>query len=402
MAEAALDRTDTLWQPRRHIPQLDGVRGFAILTVTLYRFSKEIPTDGWPGKALHSTLSLGDRGVDLFFVLSGFLITGILLDAKGQRGYFTNFLARRSLRIFPLYFAALFLCLVACNWVPAYRGMFAQAEANQFYLWSYLTNVKMSFDNAWSFGYMDHFWSLSVEEHFYLAWPLVLFFCCRSTAFKLACGLAVCSAVARIGFAAVSRNGLAPDVLTIFRCDALLIGAILAMQIRSPRGLAPLKWWALALLPVCLAVGVASSVLDKRLFTVPHTVWALMWACLLVWLLQGRESSVLARCFNLSALRTLGKYSYAIYVFQSPLIPIVAAVCSVSIMTSLTGSAIVGNLVYIAAMFTLSYGAALLSWHVLEKHCLKLKDLFPTHRPPSTGHTPSSFVPRPRAPWFPV
>lgn len=388
--ETTPDRSAALWQPRRHIPQLDGVRGLAILIVTLYRFSKEIPTDGWIGKALHSTLALGDRGVDLFLVLSGFLITGILIDAKGSQGYFTNFLARRSLRIFPLYFAALFLCLVASNWIPAFRGMFAQAESNQFYLWSYLTNVKMSFDNAWSFGYLDHFWSLSVEEHFYLVWPLALFFCCRGTAFKLACGLAAASAVARIVFASVSHNGLAPDVLTVFRCDALLMGAILAMQIRSPRGLAPLKWWALTLLPLCLAVGVAASVLDKRLFTIPHTLWPLMWSCLLVWLLQGRASSLLARCFNLSGLRVLGKYSYAIYVFQSPLISVVATVVSVPILTSLTGNAIVGNLVYITAMFTLTYGAALLSWHVLEKHCLKLKDLFPTHKPPPTGHSQNS------------
>lgn len=360
------------------------------MIVTLYRFAKEIPTDGWLGRVLHASFALGDRGVDLFFVLSGFLITGILIDAQGSPRYFTNFLARRSLRIFPLYFAALFLCLMASNWVPAFRGMFAQAEASQFYLWSYLTNVKMSLDNAWSFGYMDHFWSLAVEEHFYLAWPLALFWCCRRTAFKLACGLAVASAVARVGFASFSNNGLAPDVLTVFRCDALLLGAMLAMQIRSPRGLAPFKWWALGLLPLCLVVGVAASLFDKRLFTVPHSLWAVMWACVLVWLLQGRPCSLLARCFNLNGLRTLGKYSYAIYVFQSPLIPIVAAVCSVPILTDWTGNALLGNLMYIAAMFTLTYGAALLSWHGLEKHCLKLKELFPTHRPPpaSPAQTP--------------
>ena len=378
-------RSARLWQPGRHIPQLDGVRGLAILVVTLYRFSKEIPTDGWLGKALHSAFALGDRGVDLFFVLSGFLITGILLDAQGSQRYFSNFIARRSLRIFPLYFAALFLCLVASNWVPAFRGMFAQAEANQIYLWSYLTNVKMTVDNAWSFGYLDHLWSLAVEEHFYLIWPLALYFCSRGTAFKLACGLAICSAAARISFARYGSNGVAPDVLTVFRCDALLLGGALAMQIRSPQGLAPLRWWAKAILPVCLVVCVSSSVLDKRLFTVPHTLWALLWACVLVELLQSRESGLWARCFNLSGLRTLGRYSYAIYVFQSPLIPLVAAVCSVPILTGWTGNAIVGNLLYIAAMFTLTYGAALLSWHLLEKHCLKLKDLFPSHKPPPTN-----------------
>lgn len=397
MPESPPDRSPSLWQPQSHIPQLDGVRGLAILVVTLYRFSKEFPTDSWLGQSLSSFFALGDRGVDLFFVLSGFLITGILVDAKGSRHYFTSFLARRSLRIFPLYFAALFLFLVASQWVPAFRGMFALADENQFYLWTYLTNIKMSIDGAWSFGYLDHFWSLAVEEHFYLIWPLALFFCSRTTALKLACILAASSAVYRMVFATFSDNGLAPAVLTLFRCDALLIGAMLALQIRSPRGLAPIQRWTLAVFPVCLAIGVAASIYDKRLFTLPNTLWPLMWACVLVWLLQGRENRLLARFFNLSALRKLGKFSYAMYVFQSPLIPIVGVVCSVPILTSLTGDAVVGNLVYMSAMFGLTYGAALLSWYMLEKHCLQLKDWFPTHKPPAEPSTHSATPPSVRS-----
>lgn len=368
-----------LWKPRHHISQLDGVRGLAILIVTLYRFSKEIPTDSWLGQTLHTVFALGDRGVDLFFVLSGFLITGILVDAKGSRHYFTSFLARRSLRIFPLYFVALFLCLIAVNWVPAYRGMFNSADSSQFYLWTYLTNIKMSFEGAWCFGYLDHFWSLAVEEHFYLIWPLALFLCTRGTALKLAAAIAVVCGVSRVCFAAISDNGVAPDVLTLFRCDALLIGSMLALQIRSPQGLAPLRNWTFVIFPVCLAFGLATEIMDKRLFTIAHTLWPLLWASVLVWLLSGHEQHLLARFFNLSGLRKLGTVSYAMYVFQSPLIPIVGSVCSVPIWVELTGNAIGGNLVYMALMFALSYAAALLSWYGLEQHCLKLKKWFPTN-----------------------
>ncbi len=381
-----------VWQPRCHISQLDGVRGLAILIVTLYRFSKEIPTDSWLGKALHTSFMLGDRGVDLFFVLSGFLITGILVDSKGSQHYFKNFLARRSLRIFPLYFVALFLFLVAANWVPAYRGMFALADTNQFYLWTYLSNFKMSYDGAWCFGYLDHFWSLAVEEHFYLVWPLALFLCSRGTALKLAALLAVVSGLSRIIFAAVSDNGLAPHVLTLFRCDALLIGAMLALQIRSPQGLAPLRKWTVAVFPVCLAIGLAAEILDKRIFTITHTLWPLLWACVLVWLLTGNQQRWLSKFFNLSGLRKLGGVSYAMYVFQSPLIPIVGATCSVPILVELTGNAIAANLIYIAIMFTLSYAAALLSWHLLEQHCLKLKKWFPNH--PTTSKPEPVTTPR--------
>src|SRR4051795_6527498 len=92
--------------PRGHIPALDAIRGLAIVAVTLYRFGGG--GDGAARAVDHPWLiELGQRGVDLFFVLSGFLITGILFEAKGKEHYFRNFYLRRALRIFPLYYAAL-------------------------------------------------------------------------------------------------------------------------------------------------------------------------------------------------------------------------------------------------------------------------------------------------------
>jgi peptidoglycan/LPS O-acetylase OafA/YrhL len=327
-----------VWQLGAHIPQLDGVRGLAILIVTLYRFSKEMPTDSWIGQTLHMTFMLGDRGVDLFFVLSGFLITGILVDAKGNTNYLSSFLARRSLRIFPLYFSALFLFLIATNWLPPYRHIFADAHNNQLFLWTYLTNVKMSVDNAWCFGYLDHFWSLAVEEHFYLVWPFVLLLCSRGFALRLACIVAAVSGGSRIAFATISDNGLAPDVLTIFRCDALLIGSIVALQIRNPGGLQSIKKWTYLVAPMCLGLGLGFAILDKRVFTLGHSLWPIFWACILIWLLTASTHQWSARFFDLAPLRKLGKYSYAMYVFQSPLIPITAAVLSVPIMVELLGN----------------------------------------------------------------
>jgi peptidoglycan/LPS O-acetylase OafA/YrhL len=158
-----------------HIPELDGVRGFAILAVTLYRFSRDIPTDTRLGAVLHDGLTLGSRGVELFFVLSGFLITGVLLDAKSSPHRYRNFFARRSLRIFPLYFTALGLFVVILPWVLGSRAPFRQATEQQFYLWTYLSNIRMSWMGEWNFGRLDHFWSLAVEEHFYLIWPWIIF-----------------------------------------------------------------------------------------------------------------------------------------------------------------------------------------------------------------------------------
>ena len=108
----------TAWEHERpwlrgHMPALDGIRGLAILSVTIFRFAGEGPTDeSFFGKIFFKFAGQGFRGVDLFFVLSGFLITGILYDAKGSSRYFRNFYIRRSLRIFPLYYGVLSVVLL--------------------------------------------------------------------------------------------------------------------------------------------------------------------------------------------------------------------------------------------------------------------------------------------------
>lgn len=370
--------SSTLWKRGAHISQLDGVRGLAILIVTIYRFSKEIPTDSTVGKFLHAVFALGDRGVDLFFVLSGFLITGILVDAKGNSRYFTNFFARRSLRIFPLYFLSLMMLLAISNWSLAFRGAFDQAASNQIFLWTYLTNVKMSLEGAWCFGYLDHFWSLAVEEHFYFLWPVVIFFCTTKNALRLAILLAATSAASRTLFAAVSSNGVAPDVLSIFRFDALLIGSSLALVARQPGGLKILKKPVVVLIPICIIAGLVLSIAEKRVFAVGHTIWPVIWAGMLVWLLTSKSNGGIRKFFDAPVLRKLGKYSYALYVFQSPLIPLTAGVISASSIATWTGNSVVAHLIYVATMSLLSFGAALLSWHFVEKHFLGLKRFFPS------------------------
>lgn len=162
------------WSPNSHCLALDGIRGLAILAVTLYRLCKELDPEAHPVLAIIRRFApVGERGVDLFFVLSGFLITGILLRTKSQPHYFRNFMARRVLRIFPLYFLSLVLgILVIPNLLNT--NSFDLASREQFYLWTYTSNFRMAWLNEWCFGAFDHFWSLAVEEHFYLIWPAVV------------------------------------------------------------------------------------------------------------------------------------------------------------------------------------------------------------------------------------
>src|SRR5438445_1418758 len=181
-------------------------------------------------------------GVDRFFVLSGFLITGILYDAKESNHYFRNFYVRRVLRIFPLYYGALIIFLVVLPWLrpgnPAVQSMTRDAV----WYWTYLSNVRIA-HNGGDFGAIGHFWSLAIEEQFYLIWPVVVL-ALRRRQLQACCLACVIGALfVRVGLN-VAGNETAAFVLTPARIDALAVGAYLALSARGPAGLNPTSRWA--------------------------------------------------------------------------------------------------------------------------------------------------------------
>jgi peptidoglycan/LPS O-acetylase OafA/YrhL len=214
--------------PRHHILELDGFRAIAILWVLLLHF-----VYGWapiPPAALSrmprvvvGAISHGWLGVDLFFILSGFLITGILLDARGKPNYFRNFYARRALRILPLYLVCIVVMALAYRRQTAYFGLSLLFMAN--------------FAHYFRVG-IPHgpgvFWSLAVEEHFYLLWPLLVRFLRRSRLFGLTLALVLGTPILR-GYCAHMGMDMVREiyVYSFFRFDGLALGAILAMWARS-------------------------------------------------------------------------------------------------------------------------------------------------------------------------
>lgn len=364
-----------------HIPALDGVRGLAILAVIIYRFGlrgdfylSTDPTDQLPQWAIHALL-LGQRGVDLFFVLSGFLITGILFDAKGESNFFRHFYTRRVLRILPLYYASLvlFLLVLPC-FLSTSQFPTKHAVEDQHWLWLHAANLSFLFRGDWSLGRLDHFWSLAIEEHFYFVWPVVIFLCTRQTALWT-CGLGILGTmIARIAWLNAGGSDIAVETLTVFRIDGLLAGAWLALAVRGPGGIAALakpSRWTFVVTAILLAPMLLTG---KRLMMIPETLFAVLFTSLLAIILCGGSQAWYIKVCETRFLRFFGKYSYAMYIFQNPLIPLVALVFTSNQLESLTSSFVAGRVLYGFLMTMITTLVALASWNLFEKHFLSLKE----------------------------
>ena len=359
-----------------HLPALDAIRGLAILMVTAYRFNGG-HSSRETGGSLLSLFESGFRGVDLFFVLSGFLITGILYDAKGKSHYFRNFYMRRTLRIFPLYYGALVVVFVVLPMAsPWAHSLFRDAADHQGWLWAYGTNVYQAWTGQWAFGRFNHFWSLAVEEHFYLIWPFVIHFLARRTALR-ACAIIFClSWGARVSWLAFGGNDAAAEVFTLFRVDSLVAGAWLALVARGPlgiKGLVPVAWIGLLASGAALAV---LAFLNRRFLTATDPLFASFFGSLIVLASSLRRDTWLGQTLGGRFLCFLGKYSYGMYVFQNLLIPVAAPFLSAERIEDVLHSAIGGRIAYIAIMSLITVGLAFLSYHAYEKHFLRLKAFF--------------------------
>ena len=230
------------------IPQLDAVRGMAILLVLIHN------TDAFSALHLEAISTYGWMGVDLFFVLSGFLITGILLEAKQSAAYFKNFYARRCLRIWPLYYSLLiFMFLVVPHLHPSdARNIFERSSpwwAYPIFLQNFLVAVP-----AEAAGALGVTWSLAIEEQFYLVWPLIVRYFSSSQIKRIALIVILASPPLRFFLAHHHVN-----IYSNFFCrlDGLMAGALLAVMLRSET-FAPSKYvklsWVSFLIAACLAI----------------------------------------------------------------------------------------------------------------------------------------------------
>ena len=344
---------------------LDGLRAVAVLMVLVHHAAPELTG----GLMLQS-------GVDLFFVLSGFLITTILVRTRQRSDYFRLFYARRSLRIFPLYYAFLALSLLIA-WVSIRFDVheaigYPEAQAlidNQLWGWLYQVNNLLAFEGTIAFAGLTHLWSLSIEEQFYLAWPVVVRRVTPERILAVALGLAVFSMVLR----GVSYGLWGKDVayyFTLNRLDGLALGAAAGIALADPAmrdRLRPLiewvgrMWWIPLLLLVIplYPVGMYGGLV---LILLGYLAWVV--SCY-TGTLASRPTRWLTKPFMLR----IGGYCYAIYVFSMPVAAWVRDLRP-------TGNELLDGAFSVATTLVVSYVLAALSWKLWESRWLRLKSRF--------------------------
>lgn len=382
---------------------LDGIRGVAILLVLFHHIVifSGITKEAYVDKALRTLGNASWVGVDLFFVLSGFLITGILLDAKGSPTYFSSFYIRRILRIFPLYYGVLFLTFVLAP-VAMPDEMAVQWTAGQGWYWMYLSNVQVAMSGWQPPLYIGHFWSLAVEEQFYLLWPLVVASFDRRRLMQIALACFAAAFVLRV-LVLRELTPLAGYVLMPTRMDTLAAGAMLALAIRGRSDLYLRAGVAFAVAVFGAITAAALLVwrrglneLDPVIYLAGYSIFAVMFAALIALALSVSERSPVRRLLCVPPLLLLGQYSYGLYVFHQPIaLAMQRQGWSVDVLPRLWGSQLPGLLVFGIGVLAASALCAAVSWHAWEMPFLRLKRHFPYHpsgsvRPAENGVLPAA------------
>ena len=212
----------------KRIKELDGIRGAAILFVLAYHyFSNGAGINNPIGRQFLKLFSIGWSGVDLFFVLSGFLIVGILLDAKSSSNYFSSFYIRRALRILPLYYLLLTLFLILPIFISN-DGIFKLT----FPFWSYLLFIQNLFMIKFDLGasWLGVTWSLAIEEQFYLLLPILVWKLDKKRLVYIFICLIAMAPIIRVLF-----DGLGSYVFAFARSDSILTGGLLAIAYRDQK-----------------------------------------------------------------------------------------------------------------------------------------------------------------------
>ncbi|WP_047464418.1 acyltransferase [Rhizobium rhizogenes] len=341
--------------------QLDGLRTFA---VTMVLYAHFVAADGnfW-----------GHLGVRLFFVISGFLITRLLLDARSAVQYepataLKSFYIRRALRIFPPYFA-----MLGFIWFVNLEGARGSLRWHAFYLSNYWYAIR----DQWTPWVLCHTWSLSIEEQFYIVWPLVILLAPRHRIERICVAVIACSIAYRLCWPLTGTPSLMRDLLPSASMDALAAGALLAAY--RGRTEAWPQWMRVSWMPLTVVAVIAlwlrsepmTPLLDWAVW-IGSEVFPLVPMVMLVGYCSSGLGGPLGRLLELPPIMAVGRISYGIYLFHPIVLSlIVKAQPWIPMNVSEQGPArfVIGS--------TATLILASVSWAFLEKPLNSLKRYFP-------------------------
>ncbi len=366
----------------RHFPALDGLRGLAVLSVFFYHYGGGKHSSYAIVRGVGFLCSLGWTGVTLFFLLSGFLITGLLWDSKGEARWFRHFYIRRALRILPLYYGTLLVLLI---W-PLFDGRF-NFRSTATVVWVHALYLQNLPTFNWTFKqvpvpfWLEHYWTLAVEEQFYLVWPLLLFFLrTRRQAMLLCLLIFLCSA--SFDYVNQSMSSYPPALWHSLQCHAgeLAFGGGLAMAFRG-------QHWPKVKLTTQI-LGVVGGVVflagayrlhgPEQLNFFDYT-WGLtsITFCFGGLLSSMLEPGLFERLGSVRWLRWLGKISFGLYIFH--LLPVFGYDALCSRLTGRTDGTVVFDLTRLVLVGAITVAIAWVSFHYYESRFLRLKGRFAPH-----------------------
>jgi peptidoglycan/LPS O-acetylase OafA/YrhL len=360
--------------------ELDGIRGTAILIVLIFHW---IVLEGGSGifpQIIYNLGQFGWSGVDLFFVLSGFLIGGNLIDVKDSKNYYKVFYMRRFCRILPLYFVVLVLAAVIYySSLPpeSHKWLFGSILPWQSYL-IFVQNFAMAIKNSMGSKVIDATWSLAIEEQFYLTLPFVVrFFRKEYLPYIFLTGI-ILAPIIRIGIYLAlgsERSGVANYVLPFCRMDALFLGALGAWLIRHPRKEIVLqKFPASGVYCILFILSAGFFVLANRqlgfssfiLISFGYT-WIAFFYFSLLWIALTRKASWIAAIFRLRLLTLFGTLAYGLYLFHQPILGVMHGIIRHSSPYVTDPFAFLVTSCALVCLLGLAY----LSWTYFEKPIVK-------------------------------
>jgi peptidoglycan/LPS O-acetylase OafA/YrhL len=367
---------DAKFRKQQHFSGLDGIRGIAVLLVLIFHttyFGQASTLDNVIWRATRGM----SAGVDVFFVLSGFLITGILLRERGRRYYFYNFYTKRLLRIFPLYYLMIAVSVIA----PVLFPILQQNDIPLLPYWG--LNYWLFLSNVWSYGphpILGVSWSLAYEEQFYLVWPFIVAFIAFGSLVRLCLVLVAVGLISRMLLAFDLAEGI--GFVLLARVDLLALGGLLACWYHSGQRSSEAEaariagvFFIVGMFVLAWIVIVAEGPWGPLMKSYGNLAVGCVTASAIVLAVfcQRRHAPVNA-VLSSRFLRSWGKYSYAIYLLHSPLDAVLRRVIDIeTFIFPIYGIELPMQIAYWTLIGTISWAAGWLSWHLFEVHFLRLR-----------------------------